>query len=236
MTAKIIVTLNDAEVSEYVLEKETTTIGRHPDNDIHIDNIAVSGSHAKIITILTDSFLEDLNSTNGTLVNDKPIQKHALRDGDVIEVGVHKLKYENAAATSTSSGGDFESTMIIRPDAVGGMKESSTDSVDKAALDQASVGAEAPKKDQEVHLNILNGTNSGEKLKITKALTTLGKPGTQVAAITKRPQGYFIIHIEGGSNDKTPIINGEEIGPKATQLSDKDVIEIAGVKMEFVNS
>lgn len=231
MTAKIIVTLNDANVSEYSLDSETTTIGRHPDNDIHIDNIAVSGSHAKIITILTDSFLEDLNSTNGTLVNGKPIQKHALKDGDVIEIGVHNLKYENKEA---SSGGDFESTMIIRPDAAG-LKES-TGEVDKAALEEASAGAEAPKKNQEVHLNILNGTNAGEQLKITKALTTLGKPGTQVAAITKRPQGYFIIHIEGGSNDKTPVINGEEIGPKATQLNDKDVIEIAGVKMEFVNS
>lgn len=235
MTAKIIVTFNDAEVSEHVLDKETTVIGRHPDNDIHIDNIAVSGSHAKIITILTDSFLEDLNSTNGTLVNGKPIQKHALKDGDVIEVGVHHLTYENAAATA-GGGGDFEATMIIRPDAIGGMQESSTGEVDKTALEEASIGTEEPKKDQEVHLNILNGTNAGEELKITKALTTLGKPGTQVAAITKRPQGYFIIHIEGGSNNKTPIINGKEVGPKATQLHDKDVVEIAGVKMEFVNA
>ena len=230
MTAKIIVTLNDAKVSEYVLDKETTTIGRHPDNDIHIDNIAVSGSHAKIITILTDSFLEDMNSTNGTLVNSKPIQKHALKDGDLIEIGVHQLKYEN---TEAASGGDFESTMIIHPDAAG-LKEA-TGEVDKEALKEASVGAETPDKDQDVHLNILNGTNAGEELKITKALTTLGKPGTQVAAITKRPQGYFIIHIEGGSNEKTPIINGEEIGAKATQLNNKDVIEIAGVKMEFIS-
>ncbi|MGB5397744.1 MAG: FHA domain-containing protein, partial [Gammaproteobacteria bacterium] len=109
--AKLVLTFNGTPVSDYALDKEIITIGRKSDNDIHIDNLAVSGHHAKILTILNDSFIEDLGSTNGTFINGNKITKHALQPGEVIVIGKHELKYINEAA---DAGGDFEKTMIIR--------------------------------------------------------------------------------------------------------------------------
>ena len=111
--AKLVLSLNGAVQGEFPLEKERISIGRKPDNDIQIDNLAVSGKHALIITILDDSFLEDLGSTNGTYCNGKLVKKHALRNGDVIGLGKHELKYVNEHATADDE--EFEKTMIIRP-------------------------------------------------------------------------------------------------------------------------
>ncbi|MBA3582400.1 MAG: FHA domain-containing protein [Gammaproteobacteria bacterium] len=235
MPAKLILTLNGTTISEFTLDKEQLIIGRRPENDIHVDNLAVSGKHAQVITILNDSFLEDLNSTNGTYVNGSLIKKHALKHGDVIGVGKHQLKYINQDAANEDA--DFEKTMIIRPDAVG-MPEH-TGSHEVHASIGAIVKAEAkqstgkPSAGPTAKLQVINGANAGKELDLTKALTTIGKPGTQVAAITRRPQGYFIIHVDGGANNQTPIINGKPIGTQATQLKNHDIIEVANVKMEF---
>ena len=91
--ARLILSLDGQTLAEYNMTKERYTVGRLPDNDIRIDNAAVSGHHSLIINILNDSFLEDLNSTNGTYVNGKLIKKHALQQGDVITVGHHQLRY-----------------------------------------------------------------------------------------------------------------------------------------------
>jgi pSer/pThr/pTyr-binding forkhead associated (FHA) protein len=236
MPAKLQLMLNGEILSDYELNKETITVGRRPENDIPVDNLAVSGKHAQIITILNDSFLEDLNSTNGTYVNGSLIKKHALKHGDVIGIGKHQLKYINEHATSTEE--QFEKTMIIRPDAVG-MPEATGSmeigaSVEKIVAQERLQAQQAPAPSSKAaKLQILNGANAGKELELTKALTTIGKPGTQVAAITRRPQGYFIIHVEGGAGDRTPIINGRHVGTQATALQDHDVIEVAGVKMEF---
>ena len=111
--AKLILSVDGQVLKEYTLSKERTLIGRKPHNDIQIDNLAVSGEHAAIITILNDSFIEDLGSTNGTMVNGKPIKKHFLQNNDVVEIGKHKLKYFNDAPTAATAA-DFEKTMIIR--------------------------------------------------------------------------------------------------------------------------
>jgi predicted component of type VI protein secretion system len=234
MPAKLLLTLNGATISEHELSKETISIGRRPENDIQVDNLAVSGKHAQIITILNDSFLEDLNSTNGTYVNGSLIKKHALKHGDVIGVGKHQLKY---VTENTGNDDAFEKTMIIRPDAAG-MPEATGaheigKSVAKIAAQEAKRGAMPVQGGVPARLQILNGANAGKEIELSKALTTIGKPGTQVAAITRRPQGYFIIHVEGGSGNQTPVINGKNIGTQATGLKDHDIIEVAGVKMEF---
>ena len=96
--AKLILTFNGDKIREYPLNKECLTIGRRTDNDVRIDNLAVSGHHAQIVTILNDSFLEDLNSTNGTYVNSRPVKKHALKDGDSIAIG----KYMRCSNISSS--------------------------------------------------------------------------------------------------------------------------------------
>lgn len=236
MAAKLQLMLNGEVISDHALAKETITIGRRPENDIPVDNLAVSGKHAQIITILNDSFLEDLNSTNGTYVNGSLIKKHALKHGDIIGIGKHQLKYVNENATASEE--PFEKTMIIRPDAVG-MPEATGSmeigaSVEKIVAQEKLQSQQTPASgNKAAKLQILNGANAGKELELTKALTTIGKPGTQVAAITRRPQGYFIIHVEGGAGDRTPIINGKHVGTQATALRDHDVIEVAGVKMEF---
>src|SRR5712692_5838679 len=108
--AKLILSMDNLVLKEIALTKERTTIGRKPHNDIQIDDLAVSGEHAVIVTILQDSFLEDLGSTHGTVVNGQPIKKHFLQNSDVVELGKYKLKYVNEAKAA-----DFEKTMVLRP-------------------------------------------------------------------------------------------------------------------------
>jgi pSer/pThr/pTyr-binding forkhead associated (FHA) protein len=321
--AKLILSLDGMVLREYPLTKERTTIGRKPHNDIVIDNLAVSGEHAMIMTILNDSFLEDLGSTNGTLVNGQPIKKHFLQNNDVVELGKYKLKYA-AEATAAAAAPDFEKTMVLRappgggapaaPKAEGapaaakapepevsqpvpknfgdtvvnpemmqsqGMGASLRDAAQKVAATAAATVATttapgaaaraaaapagpgpaslgvppAPASPQagpaaaaaaaaiasqpvaagvagqaQGTIQILSGPSAGKELPLSKPLTTLGKPGVQVAVIAKRPQGYFITHVEGPTY---PVVNGKQLDAQAHALSDHDVIELAGVKMEF---
>jgi pSer/pThr/pTyr-binding forkhead associated (FHA) protein len=264
--AKLILSMDGLVLKEIPLTKERTTIGRKPHNDIQIDNLAVSGEHAVIVTILNDSFLEDLGSTNGTVVNGNPIKKHFLQNNDVIELGKYKLKFVGEAAPAASGEkADFEKTMVLRPAAMkaaasaaggGGAQAAVAQrqaAVQAAAASAAAAGiadkdaraapAAAPaagaapaaaasaKAGQPLGaIQLLSGGNAGKELELTKPLTTLGKPGVQVAVLTRRPQGYFITHVEGASR---PTVNGQEIGAAPHSLKDHDVIELAGVKMEF---
>ena len=253
--AKLILSVDGQVLKEHVLSKERTLIGRKPHNDIQIDNLAVSGEHAAIITILNDSFIEDLGSTNGTMVNGKPIKKHFLQANDVIEIGKHKLKYFNDAP-SQASAADFEKTMIIRspakpaapppaaapaaPAAPAAERASSDTVTNMKAMAPEVVKAAPPPQQPTAHadhaplpdaaIQVLSGAAAGRTLDLTKNLTTIGKPGLQVAVITKRPNGYFITHVEGAS---FPTLNGASLGATAHPLADHDMIEIAGVKMEF---
>jgi hypothetical protein len=247
--AKLILSMDGLVLKEIALTKERTTIGRKPHNDIQIDNLAVSGEHAVIVTILQDSFLEDLGSTNGTVVNGQPIKKHFLQNNDIIELGKYKLKYVNEAVAGQAKAADFEKTMVLRP---GSLKAAAPAPVPSAAAAPAAAAgaknfgdtlsgqsataapvappkpAAAPQKN--AALQLLSGGNAGKELDLTKPLTTLGKPGVQVAVITRRPQGFFITHVEGAS---FPVVNGKTLDAQAHSLNDHDVIELAGVKMEF---
>ena len=240
--AKLVLSLNGVTQGEYQLDKERITIGRKPDNDIPIDNLAVSGKHALIITILDDSFLEDLGSTNGSYVNGKLVKKHALKNGDVVAIGKHELKYINEHATADDD--EFEKTMIIKPGsasaavaAAGPAKRAGAAAAPapRPAGGGPGPAISAPGTGMPLgRLTVLNGPIAGKELELTKALVTLGKPGTQVAVISRRPQGYFLTHIESdGDGKRYPIVNGEPIGPKAYMLKNSDLIELAGIKMEF---
>lgn len=245
--AKLHFLLDGNSLGEFALDKERMTIGRRPSNQIHIDNLAVSGVHAVIVTIGNDSFLEDLNSTNGTLVNGKAIKKYVLQHEDMIEFGKYQLKYINENHVA-SSGDGFEKTMMILPQQapkaaimpVVENKQQAELSANAAveANEQASDDAsEAPEETNATlvtenigRLKVLNGASEGRELLLNKTMTTLGKPGSQVAVINKRPNGYFITHV-GGNNH--PVVNGEVIGAQAHALNNQDVIELAGTKMEF---
>jgi len=234
---KLILTLDGQELAQYELEKERYTIGRLADNDIHIDNMAVSGHHALIINILKDSFLEDLNSTNGTYVNGKLIKKHALQEGDVITIGRHALKYlSGKPAAAGGDADDFEKTMIIRPGTKSQTGVPSMDSVNKAISEAGGApiadGGKAVALPR-AKLQVLSGSFAGKELELNKALTTLGRPGVQVAAVTRRADGFFVVHVESGQGQGFPTVNGSDIGAQALKLKDNDVIELAGVKMGF---
>jgi pSer/pThr/pTyr-binding forkhead associated (FHA) protein len=239
--AKLIMSLDNAVIRELPLDKERVTIGRKAHNDIQIDNLAVSGEHALIVTILNDSFLEDLGSTNGTLVNGNPIKKHILLNNDVIEIGKYKLKYVSEQPGGQASVADFEKTMVLR--APVGTRPAEAPSahsfgdtqvhVQMATTTQSqppNVASAAKQAEKMAAIQILTGPSAGKELELTKNLTTLGKPGVQVAVITRRPHGYFITHVEGAN---FPVVNGKTLDAQAHQLHDHDIVELAGVKMEF---
>jgi pSer/pThr/pTyr-binding forkhead associated (FHA) protein len=227
--ARLILSLDGTVLAEYNMNKERYTIGRLPDNDIRIDNPAVSGHHSLIINILNDSFLEDLNSTNGTYVNGKLIKKHALQHGDVITAGHHQLRF---VEDDEAQQDEFEKTMVIQPSArpVERVRAAVSEAGTTGSRRTLGNGAPTIKK---AKLQVLSGAFAGRELELTKALTTLGRPGVQVAAITRRAEGYFIVHVDSEGDDNFPLVNGAKIGAQARKLSDNDVIQLAGVKMGF---
>jgi predicted component of type VI protein secretion system len=234
MAARLILSMDGLVLKEIPLAKERMTVGRKPHNDIQIDNLAISGEHATIVTLGNDAFLEDLNSTNGTLVNGQQVKKHVLQNGDVIELGKYRLKFvvDKPVYSEALPGQppDFEKTMLIRPNAARAMASAAA-----GGLAEPDVAPPPPPPAVAVPsetgvIQILSGPNSGKQLELTKALTTLGKPGQQVAVITRRPQGYFITHVEG---PRFPSVNGKTLDTQPQQLGDHDLIELAGVKMEF---
>ena len=279
---KLILSMDGLVLKEVELTKERTTIGRRPHNDIVIDNLAVSGEHAVLITILNDSFIEDLGSTNGTTVNGQPIKKHFLQPNDTVELGKYKLKFvgetkaagadygrigvnepprtaprplgSNASAPasttasmsggaqsgvgSASDAGRFASSSRSRfgDESAGassngvGTRPAVAASASMAAAPMPTPAAPAAAAGPAATIQILNGPNAGKELMLSKALTTLGRPGVQVAVITRRQQGYYITHVEGSS---FPVVNGKALGLDATALTNHDIIELSGTKMEF---
>lgn len=229
--AKLILSMDGLVLKEIELNKERLTIGRKPHNDIQIDNLAISGEHAVVVTILQDSFLEDLNSTNGTLVNGQAIKKHFLRNNDIVELGKYKLKYM-ADTTGNSVMPDTEQTAMIRSDIGKAVASGELSLMPAESQTRSHIGTTSRTSALPVAaIQLLNGPNAGKLLKLEKTLTTLGKPGLQVAVIARRPHGYFLTHVEGESY---PSLNGKTIDAQAHPLGDQDVIEIAGTKMAFV--
>jgi hypothetical protein len=269
-TAKLIIWLDEKVIDEVPIEKEIITIGRRTDNDLCLDNLAISGHHSQISSVLDDCFLEDLDSTNGTFVNSKIVKKHALKDGDIIDIGNHRIKYVNHMASS-SANSEFEKTLILTAtterknvhkeeqdvksleDQINLLEEemcapSSDHNNDCGTFEQAVASnpneSFAASESDDIQINsqpassnigriqILNGKNSGKEIALDKSLTTVGKPDVAVVGITKRNTGYFIMHIDG-DKDIPSKLNGEIIGAKAEPIEDHDIIDVAGIKLEF---
>ncbi|HPF26945.1 MAG TPA: FHA domain-containing protein [Steroidobacteraceae bacterium] len=234
--ARLVLSLDGQVMAEYNMNKERYTIGRLPDNDIRIDNPAVSGHHSLIINILNDSFLEDLNSTNGTYVNGKLIKKHAMQHGDVVTVGHHQLRF----VEDDEAQDEFEKTMVIQPSSrpVGKIQAAAAKAASNVSASgiRRSLAGDGKAAVAKAKLQVLSGAFAGRELELNKALTTLGRPGVQVAAITRRQEGFFIVHVESEKENDYPLINGAPIGAQAKKLNDNDVIQLAGVKMGFFAS
>ena len=226
---KLVVSLDGVVIKEVQITKDKTTLGRRPYNDIVIDNLAVSGEHAVLQMVGADVFIEDLNSTNGTYINGKAVKKQLLAHNDTVEIGKYKIKY------LVEDGVDYEKTMIMKPGAPGNppppisQNDRATFSHTMPAsnsgfgsLSNASSGAA---------IKVLNGAAAGREVMLTKVVTTVGKPGVQVASITKRPGGYVLAHVEGVAK---PTVNGSQLAGDSAHLRNGDVIELAGTQMQFI--
>lgn len=217
---KLVVSLDGVVIKEVQITKDKTTLGRRPYNDIVIDNLAVSGEHAVLQMLGADVFIEDLNSTNGTYINGKAVKKQLLVHNDTVEIGKYKIKF------LVADGGDYEATQILRPashaPAPPGLQRAS------GFGGPSGFGALAAA----ASIKVLNGAAAGREVTLTKVVTTIGKPGVQVASITKRPTGYVFAHVEGAAR---PTVNGSPLVTETTQLRDGDVIELAGTQMQFIN-
>src|SRR5512145_2960365 len=220
---RLVLSLDGVVLREVGLAKDRTTIGRRSHNDVVIDNLAVSGEHAVIYTSGGDVYLEDLGSTNGTTVNGQPIKKHLLQSGDSVEIGKYRLKFLADGASGNEGEVDIDTSQPLRREFYGPGPATIQIKQPGGGIEEVPAGAA---------IRILSGANEGRELQLMKALTTIGRPGHQVAVITRRPTGYFIAHVEG---EVFPTVNGTNLGSAAHPLRDKDVIELAGVKMEFVN-
>lgn len=216
--AKLILSMDGLVLKEISLDKPRITIGRKANNDIQIDNLAISGQHAAIAVILDDAFLEDLNSTNGTYVNGQSVKKRVLQDNDVVEMGKYRLKYMLEGGEGGSVTGAADELGALDAVAAPSTKEGANP--DEAAPSVPRKGA----------VRVMSGPNAGREVLLDKPRTSLGKPGHQVAVIERKPDGYLITHVEGAVYPK---VNGVDLVIGGQRLKDHDSIEIAGVKMKF---
>lgn len=219
---KLVVSLDGVVIKEVQITKDKTTLGRRPYNDIVIDNLAVSGEHAVLQMVGADVFIEDLNSTNGTYINGKAIKKQLLTHNDTVEIGKYKIKF------LVDEGADYEKTMIMRP---GSAPPAFSPSGQPPLAGGASASAAAAPAQPAV-IKVLNGAAAGREVALTKVVTTVGKPGVQVASITKRPNGYAFAHVEGATR---PSVNGVPLVGDSVPLRNGDVIELAGTQMQFIH-
>ena len=214
---KLVVSLDGVVIKEVQITKDKTTLGRRPYNDIVIDNLAVSGEHAVLQMVGNDVFIEDLNSTNGTYINGKAIKKQLLADNDTVEIGKYKIKF------LLNDGGDYEKTMILKPGGYPPVAGTGPGSSFGALGSAAPIGPAS--------IKVLTGAAAGREVALTKVVTTLGKPGVQVASITKRPTGYVFAHVEGSQR---PNVNGIPLTGESIALRSGDLIELAGTQMQFI--
>ena len=203
--AKLIVSIDGVVIREVELTKERTSIGRRPYNDVVIDNLAVSGEHAALIRSEGVFFAEDLNSTNGSYINGKSLKRERLSNGDTLEIGKYKIKF-----IGDEPAANYDATMIMRPGAA------------------ATAAPAAPAGN--ALIRVTSGSAAGRDVALTKVVTTIGKPGIAVAAITKRISGYVVAHVDG---DGQTLLNGKAIGDEPELLKSGDTLEMAGTTMQF---
>lgn len=214
---KMIVSLDGAVIKEVTFSKERTTLGRRPYNDVVVDDLAVSGEHAAFTLSGAEVWLEDLNSTNGTYVNGKAIKRQQLRHDDKIEIAKLKIQFVVEGAASNAAAARVAAP--ARP-----MKLQPT-APSAAPFDTTAEGS------PQGAIKVLSGAAAGREVPLSKVVTTIGKPGVAVAAITRRQHGFVVHHVEGGGN---PTVNGVPFTAEAVPLQSGDVIELAGTRLQFV--
>jgi hypothetical protein len=208
---KITVMLDGVVIKEVTLTKERTTLGRRPYNDVVIENLTVSGEHAVLVKSGYQVSVEDLHSTNGTYIGGKAIKSQVLNHGDTLEVGKYRIRFEGDPPAD-----DFEKTMVFKP---------------KSPMPTPM--APPPVAEPRGAIKVLSGAAAGREMALTKVVTTVGKPGVSVAAITQRRHSFFVHHVEG--SDRL-LLNGVPVGEEPCMLKHGDQIMLAGTQMQFLQS
>ena len=240
--AKLILKYEAAVLKEVNVGTQPLTIGRAPDNDIQVDNLAVSSHHAKIVNEGGKLVVEDLNSMNGTFVNNQRVKRVTLKPGDVVLVGKHTIEVRGEAEVPPV-GGPVTAPKAVMPKMEETMVLDTKKRREMLAAAQAmgeGTQAAAPARIRIPSLVVLGGKTDQREYLLNNKLTVIGKSdmatvrlrgwfAPKVAAqINKRDDGYYI-----GTADKVPVVNGQSIhGP--TRLNDGDTIELGKVKLSFV--
>ncbi len=224
---KLVIKFDGVVIDQIVMKQGDMVIGRRPGSDILLDNLAVSGSHATIFTVGNDSFVQDLNSTNGTLVNNKRINKHHLMNGDEIVIGKHSLGYVDENALRPQS--DLAKTMIITPQKFEEMAASAAENAQAARAADKPVPAPASMRIGSIF--VLSGANSGKRIDLVKSTTNLGRAGKMAGVIIRNSAGRYSL-LPGGDGG-TPMLNGKLVPGRGEELKNGDIIEVAGSRMQF---
>ena len=223
--AKMLLSLEGVALRELELTKEYTTFGRRPYSDVVIDSLAVSGEHAAVRRVGHEMVIEDLNSTNGTFVNGRPVRRQALRSGDVVEIGRYQLHYEGE-----SQGASSDTPASTTEDYSYSSLPSFADTEMPATFFPDTALAGELVAPQTASIKVLSGAAAGRSVELVKPVTTVGKAGVGVASITRRMQGFSLAHVEGAA---VPTINGAVVGTVPVMLRHGDTVELAGIRMQF---
>ncbi|MDH5181930.1 MAG: FHA domain-containing protein [Gammaproteobacteria bacterium] len=218
--AKLILTLDGAVIREYEIDKDSISIGRKHGNDIQLNDLTISGRHALITTLGEHAYVDDLGSTNGTLLNGARIAKAQLKHGDTIQTGNYQFTYFSELDS------DYEPTMFLRAEIE-----------DTQIMDMGGQNQNETKGEPLAGVRVMNGPLAKKVLELRKPFNTLGFNGDKLAMITRNTNGYTISAIRQTTthnpNTRPPILNGNPISIDPIKLNDHDVLELAGTKMEF---
>jgi pSer/pThr/pTyr-binding forkhead associated (FHA) protein len=232
MAAKLLISKNNQEINQIHLERTVLTIGRKHVNDLHLDDLSVSGTHAKILTVGNDSFIEDMNSTNGTFLNGERVQKSPLKDKDTLKIGEYELRYLNDVSSVDD---DMEKTVIIQAGAVTMQDpEASKPAAPAASAPTPSTSAAAPASTEGAKLTVVAGPSKGKSLSLSKLLTRVKGPNGQSSVISKKDDGYYLLNTL--AENLAPNINGVVVGVGSTKLNDGDVIAMGDNQLRFTSS
>jgi len=248
--AQFIIKFNEQLIGEVPVKQGDMLIGRQPDSDVLIDNLAVSGRHANIFTVGEDSFLQDLGSTNGTFINGRRVAKAHLHPGDVITIGKHTVTYANDQSEISR---DVAKTVVLRPEQLAAMKAAAAAEAPAPSAAPPNVIAAPPSlrpaakavtkavsadsapspvpERARGSLYVLSGSNSGKQIALTKPVINLGRAGRRAGVINRNPNGGYLL--KPGDVDAPPKVNGTPVEADGHELRNGDVIEIAGARMQF---
>jgi pSer/pThr/pTyr-binding forkhead associated (FHA) protein len=211
---KIAIKLDGELLREVSLTKNRTTLGRRPNNDVVLENLAVSGRHACLVQQGQQVTIEDLDSTNGTYVNGRAVKKQLLQENDAIEIGHFIIVFSLEEST----------------DPLAGSQQAPSPEVD---WPQAFRDLSEPPTPLQVRIKVVSGAAAGREMPLTKTVTTFGKPGVAVAAITRDEANYYVHHVEG---TQTTLLNGAAVGQEPALLQHGDLLNLSGTVLQFLLS